>query len=53
LIVVDIGDGRIADVGVAGVDAVEVSGAGDVPRHISFPGTERKPAHVAAATERN
>jgi hypothetical protein len=53
LIVIDVGDGGIADVGIAGVDAVEVPGAGVIPRHISFPRTQRKPAHIAAATERD
>jgi hypothetical protein len=47
LIVIDVGDGRGIDVGIAGVDAIEVSAAGGICRHVHFPRTQRKPAYIA------
>src|SRR5579864_91158 len=48
--VVDIGDRRSVDVGVADVDAVDVSATYSIRRHIHFSRAQGKPTHIAAKT---
>ena len=49
LVVIDVGYRRVTHVGIAGVDAIQVSATGVVAGHINFSRTEREPAHVAAS----